>query len=200
MKEGGIGLEIPMIDVNTFTFPSSHFLSVLRRSESDGVGMEDLDTLQMELEAMLAAVVVKKNTLKEEVKVVQNIEKFKGSGKNQGKRVRDKVFTCNMTAVSLYAPLFIRDRDLLVKDRPQHRPRPERGSSLPGSPRPRPTRPSLVSPRSNPRRLPPPRPSRTLIPFRMNRSDRHLRPRSRPYQRTRLQTGSGPLWNHIVHR
>ena len=61
--------------------------AVLRRDESDGVRYEDLDAIQMELEAMLAATVVKKATLKDEVKIVQSLEKYKGSGKNSGKKV-----------------------------------------------------------------------------------------------------------------
>ena len=42
---------------------------MLCRSESDGVMMEDVDALQLELEAMLAATVVKKRTVAHEVKL-----------------------------------------------------------------------------------------------------------------------------------
>ena len=54
---------------------------VLRRSEHDGIGLEDVDTLQLELEALLSATVVRKFTLKEETKVLNNIEKYKSGGK-----------------------------------------------------------------------------------------------------------------------
>ena len=54
---------------------------VLRRSEHDGIGLEDVDTLQLELEALLSATVVRKFTLKEETKVVINLEKYKSGGK-----------------------------------------------------------------------------------------------------------------------
>ena len=54
---------------------------VLRRSEHDGIGLEDVDTLQLELEALLSATVVRKFTLKEETKVLSNIEKYKSGGK-----------------------------------------------------------------------------------------------------------------------
>ena len=54
---------------------------VLRRSEHDGIGLEDVDTLQLELEALLSATVVRKITLKEETKVVTNLEKYKSGGK-----------------------------------------------------------------------------------------------------------------------
>ena len=57
------------------------FSSVLKRSDQDGVGMEDIDTLQMELEAMLSATVVRKMTLKEELDVIVNVERYKGQGK-----------------------------------------------------------------------------------------------------------------------
>ena len=54
---------------------------VLRRSEQDGVGLEDVDALQLELEALLSATVVRKMTLKEEIKILNNIEKYKGQGR-----------------------------------------------------------------------------------------------------------------------
>jgi len=57
------------------------YTSVLRRSEHDGIGLEDVDTLQLELEALLSATVVRKFTLKEETKVLSNIEKYKSGGK-----------------------------------------------------------------------------------------------------------------------
>ena len=60
---------------------------MLRRSDSDGVGLEDIDTLQLELEAMLTAAVVRKMTLKEEIKVLTNADKYRGSGKNPTRRV-----------------------------------------------------------------------------------------------------------------
>jgi len=57
------------------------FSSVLKRSDQDGVGMEDIDALQMELEAMLSSTVVRKITLKEELDVLFDIDKYKGRGK-----------------------------------------------------------------------------------------------------------------------
>ena len=57
-------------------------ISVLRRNEQDGVGLEDIDALQLELEALLSATVVRKLTLKEEVKILANIEKYRGQGKS----------------------------------------------------------------------------------------------------------------------
>ena len=60
------------------------YSSVLKRSEHDGIGMEDIDTLQMELEALLSSTVVRKMTLKDEVKVLCEAEKYRGK---YGKRV-----------------------------------------------------------------------------------------------------------------
>ena len=57
------------------------FSAVLKRNEQDGVGMEDIDALQMELEAMLSSTVVRKMTLKEELDVLCNVEKYRGQGK-----------------------------------------------------------------------------------------------------------------------
>ncbi len=66
-------------DHHTKIMPRYH--AVLRRSENDGVGMEDIDTLQLEIEALLSSTVVRKNSLQEEVKVIQHAEKYKGQGK-----------------------------------------------------------------------------------------------------------------------
>ena len=63
------------------------YSSVLKRSEHDGIGMEDIDTLQMELEALLSSTVVRKMTLKDEVKVLCEAEKYRGK---YGKRVSTK--------------------------------------------------------------------------------------------------------------
>ena len=60
---------------------------VLKRSEQDGIGFEDVDTLQIELEALLSATVVRKLRLKEEIKILSNLERYKGQGKSH-KRVR----------------------------------------------------------------------------------------------------------------
>ena len=60
-------------------------MAVLCRSESDGVMMEDVDTLQLELEAMLAATVVKKRTIAHEVKLIEDLER-RGSSKVKASR------------------------------------------------------------------------------------------------------------------
>ena len=88
-----------LINGNTYNFQSLNncvvnillSTSVLRRNEHDGIGMEDVDTLQLELEALLSATVVRKETLKEETKVLSNIEKYKIGGK-----LHKKVNICNI--------------------------------------------------------------------------------------------------------
>jgi len=79
--------EIDSVSTNFY----SNRLAVVRRSEQDGIGLEDVDALQLELEALLSATVVRKMTLKEESKILNNIEKYKGQGRSL-KRVRKQGF------------------------------------------------------------------------------------------------------------
>ena len=83
-KHGSYGPNYTLNNINSSTISKNHnrySLLVLRRSEHDGIGLEDVDTLQLELEALLSATVVRKFTLKEETKVLSNIEKYKSGGK-----------------------------------------------------------------------------------------------------------------------
>ena len=63
--------------------------AVLCRSESDGVMMEDVDALQLELEAMLAATVVKKRTVAHEAKLIEDMERRGGSSSSKGPYLHD---------------------------------------------------------------------------------------------------------------
>ena len=93
--KSGSGETIDLKDLN-FVLPEfangdhakicPRYSSVLKRSEHDGIGMEDIDTLQMELEALLSSTVVRKMTLKDEVKVLCEAEKYRGK---YGKRVKN---------------------------------------------------------------------------------------------------------------
>jgi len=83
---------------NGSTVNPKRYSSVVQRSEADGIGFEDVDTLQVELEALLSATVVRKVTLKEEIKVLANVERYKGQSKGHkrgpgspGKRGRSSV-------------------------------------------------------------------------------------------------------------
>uniref|UniRef100_A0A0K2TK42 Transcriptional adapter 3Blike [Megachile rotundata] n=1 Tax=Lepeophtheirus salmonis TaxID=72036 RepID=A0A0K2TK42_LEPSM len=51
------------------------YSAVLKRNETEGITLEDVDALQMELEALLSSTVVRKMTLKEEHKNLSNLEK-----------------------------------------------------------------------------------------------------------------------------
>ena len=70
---------------NGSTVNPKRYSSVLQRSEQDGIGFEDVDTLQLELEALLSATVVRKLTLKEEIKVLANVDRYKGTNKSYKK-------------------------------------------------------------------------------------------------------------------
>jgi len=91
--KSGSGETIDLKDLN-FVLPEfangdhakicPRYSSVLKRSEHDGIGMEDIDTLQMELEALLSSTVVRKMTLKDEVKVLCEAEKYRGKYGKRG--------------------------------------------------------------------------------------------------------------------
>lgn len=58
-----------------------------------GVGVEDMDMLQAEMEALLAATTVRKITLIEEKDVLDNLEKHKGHVKGSKMVISFKLFT-----------------------------------------------------------------------------------------------------------
>jgi len=62
------------------------FFNVLKRptGEGEGLGLEDLDGLQLELEALLSNVVLRKRHFKEELDIVQNLDKYRGKKKGPG--------------------------------------------------------------------------------------------------------------------
>lgn len=51
--------------------------SILERDESEGVGLEDLDTLQLELESLLVSVITRKNLLESEMELLVNLQDVK---------------------------------------------------------------------------------------------------------------------------
>ena len=65
--------------------------------------MEDIDALQMELEAMLSSTVVRKMTLKEELDVLFDIDKYKGRGKLNRKVTYYKMFKVNHRENSVFS-------------------------------------------------------------------------------------------------
>lgn len=67
-------LSFPLLKTvdNNRTLP--RYSTILNRTEDEGVGMDDLDALQLELEALLSAVVVRSRVLREEIQVLSNAE------------------------------------------------------------------------------------------------------------------------------
>ena len=62
-----------------------NYFSILKKSPSEDIGMEDLDGIQLELETMLSNCVLKKKHLKEESDILGNLEKYKGRTKKVNK-------------------------------------------------------------------------------------------------------------------
>ena len=90
-KAGGDTIDLSDFPINLAEFANGdqskfvpRYSSVLKRNEQDGVGMEDIDALQMELEAMLSSTVVRKLALKEEYEVLQDFDRFKGQKFKRG--------------------------------------------------------------------------------------------------------------------
>ena len=52
-------------------------ISVLQRNEDEGIGFEDLDVLQLELETLLVSVVKRKGQLESEMEALLNWHDFK---------------------------------------------------------------------------------------------------------------------------
>ena len=84
---------------------------MLRRSESDGVMMEDVDALQLELEAMLAATVVKKRTIAHEVDLIEGLERRGGGGAASSSKVCYALYA-NTAATWFRFPESPRTRDV----------------------------------------------------------------------------------------
>ncbi|XP_067005455.2 transcriptional adapter 3-B isoform X2 [Anabrus simplex] len=67
-------LTYPLIKTNDNDRALPRYSAVLHRTEEEGVGMDDLDALQLELEALLSAVAVRSRVLQEELQVLSNAE------------------------------------------------------------------------------------------------------------------------------
>lgn len=63
------------------------YTNILKRTAEEGVGMEDLDTLQLELEMLLSAVVVRHRTLQEEITNLSSAEERRDRRSKSGKSV-----------------------------------------------------------------------------------------------------------------
>ncbi|XP_070152474.1 transcriptional adapter 3-B [Polyergus mexicanus] len=63
------------------------YTNILKRTAEEGVGMEDLDTLQLELETLLSAVVVRHRTLQDEIANLSSVEERRDRRSKSGKSV-----------------------------------------------------------------------------------------------------------------
>ena len=61
-----------------------HPVLVLQREESEGIGIEELDTLQLELETLLASVSRRMRQLESETKVLVDWQEKKDVGNKKG--------------------------------------------------------------------------------------------------------------------
>ena len=75
-----VPLEFRTFDVLDSVAAPSYF-SVIKRPQSEELGLEDLDNLQLELESILSASVIRRKHIKEEVEILTNLDKYKGKVK-----------------------------------------------------------------------------------------------------------------------
>ena len=92
-KQENMELKDCPLDFKQFDHLEAHsaprFFNVLKRptGEGEGLGLEDLDGLQLELEAMLSNVVVRKRPVKEEMDILSNLDKYRGKNKKVNLKV-----------------------------------------------------------------------------------------------------------------
>ena len=85
-KQENMDLKDCPLDFKQFDHLEAHsaprFFNVLKRPSGDeSLGLEDLDGLQLELEALLSNVVVRKRHIKEELDILTNLDKYRGKNK-----------------------------------------------------------------------------------------------------------------------
>lgn len=88
--ETALGFPLPKTADTSRTLP--RYYAVLNRSEEEGVGMEDLDQLQMELESLLSKVAVRQRLLQTEIIAINSSESSADRGKasSPGKKARSR--------------------------------------------------------------------------------------------------------------
>ena len=88
-KSENIDLKDCPLELKTFepvdATSAPNYFNVIKRLSSEDIGLEDLDSLQLELESMLSSSVIRRRHLKEELDVVTNIDKYKGKVKKVSK-------------------------------------------------------------------------------------------------------------------
>ncbi|XP_059490807.1 transcriptional adapter 3 [Neocloeon triangulifer] len=95
-KEATLSFPLVKISDNAKTLP--RYTAILGRSEKEGISMEDLDTLQLELEVLLSAAAVRIRALQGEVGTMENQEEKKDKKsrivktvKKSGSKLKDEV-------------------------------------------------------------------------------------------------------------
>ncbi|XP_057339682.1 transcriptional adapter 3-B [Microplitis mediator] len=92
--EMSFALSVIKVSENSKLLP--RYTSILQRTNEDSVGMEDLDTLQLELETLLSSVVVRSRLLQEEITCLTSAEERRdkrsksGKGLSFEKKLRDE--------------------------------------------------------------------------------------------------------------
>ncbi|XP_011862805.1 PREDICTED: transcriptional adapter 3 [Vollenhovia emeryi] len=88
------------------------YTSILKRTAEEGVGMDDLDTLQLELETLLSAVVVRHRTLQDEIASLFSAEERRDRRSKSGKslslldkKIREEKFKPKEASAKSQSPL-----------------------------------------------------------------------------------------------
>lgn len=89
-EEVGLGFPLPKTTDTSRTLP--RYYAVLNRSEEEGVLMDDLDQLQMDLESLLSKVAVRQRLLQSEILSINNFDSSADRGKasSPGKKGRSR--------------------------------------------------------------------------------------------------------------
>ncbi|XP_034945086.1 transcriptional adapter 3-B [Chelonus insularis] len=106
-----LSLSIPVIKTTDNSKLLPRYTSVLQRTNEDSVGMEDLDTLQLELETLLSSVVVRTRLLQEEIQCLSSAEERRdkrsksGKGLSFDKKLRDEKLRGKDSYLKTHSPL-----------------------------------------------------------------------------------------------
>uniref|UniRef100_A0A6V7LBC9 Transcriptional adapter 3 n=1 Tax=Bracon brevicornis TaxID=1563983 RepID=A0A6V7LBC9_9HYME len=80
-----MAFSLPVIKVADNSKLLPRYTAILQRNQEEGVGMEDLDTLQLELETLLSSTVVRSRMLQEEISCLSSAEERRDKRSKSGK-------------------------------------------------------------------------------------------------------------------
>ncbi|XP_034190361.1 transcriptional adaptor 3 [Osmia lignaria lignaria] len=105
-------LSLPILKIADNSRLLPRYSSILQRTAEEGVGMEDLDTLQLELEMLLSSVVVRHRMLQEEIANLSSAEERRDKRSKSGKglslldkKVREEKFKPKEVNAKTQSPL-----------------------------------------------------------------------------------------------